>query len=102
MRQDLYGLIEAHPKFPELVRKRTRLGMLLSAIVLAAYLLFIISVAFAPGILGTPIAEGYVTTWGIPAGIFLIAGSFLLTGIYVRRANAEFDELNRDILRDTL
>jgi uncharacterized membrane protein (DUF485 family) len=40
---------------------------------------------------------GSVTTVGIPVGIGVILSAFILTGIYVRRANTEFDELTAKI-----
>jgi uncharacterized membrane protein (DUF485 family) len=39
-----------------------------------------------------------VTTIGIPVGILIIIAAFALTGVYVRRANAEFDALNQQIV----
>ncbi|MDX1518904.1 MAG: DUF485 domain-containing protein, partial [Gammaproteobacteria bacterium] len=66
--------------------------------VMAMYFCFILIIAFAPGIFATPVFEGSVITWGIPVGIFVIVLSFLLTGIYVLRANTEFDHLTRDIV----
>ncbi|MEG2885430.1 MAG: DUF485 domain-containing protein, partial [Acinetobacter sp.] len=53
-----------------------------------------------PGWLGTPISEGSSVTRGIPIGIGLIVVSFLLTGVYVVRANGEFDRLNHQILQE--
>ena len=100
--QEITHRIRSHPKFAELVAKRSRLGLILSLIVIAMYFAFILLVAFAPGVLGTPLSEGGVTTLGIPIGVVIILAAFLLTGIYVRRANAEFDELNRQIIEETL
>ncbi|ACJ00029.1 DUF485 domain-containing protein [Rhodospirillum centenum] len=101
MQQDTTQRISSHPKFAELVTRRTRLGLILSLIVMAMYFAFILAVAFAPKALGASLAGG-VTTVGIPIGILIIVTAFLLTGIYVRRANAEFDELNRQIIEDTV
>jgi len=101
MQQELTHRIRTHPKFAELVQKRTRLGILLSSVVMVIYFAFIVAVAFAPGLLGARLGDG-VTTVGIPVGIAIIVAAFLLTGVYVRRANAEFDELNRKIIEDTL
>ena len=42
--------------------------------------------------------EGSVITWGIPAGLSVILLSFCLTGVYVYRANKEFDRLSQDII----
>jgi hypothetical protein len=64
-----------------------------------ALLAFILLIAFAPGWLGTPLSEGSSITRGIPVGIGLIVSAFVLTGIYVFRANGEFDELNQKILK---
>ena len=51
-------------------------------------------IAFAPKLLGTPIGGGVMTV-GIPVGLFVIVSAFVLTGIYVHRANSEFDRLTR-------
>jgi len=54
-------------------------------------------IAFAPAVLGLRIGNG-VTTVGIPVGLLVIISAFVLTGIYVRRANSEFDALTRQII----
>ncbi len=63
----------------------------------AIYFGFILVVAFAPRLLGTPIGRG-VTTIGIPIGLGVILTAFVLTGLYVRRANSEFDTMTRAIV----
>ena len=45
-----------------------------------------------------PLGAG-VTTIGIPIGMAVIVFSVIVTGLYVRRANGEFDALTRDILQ---
>lgn len=101
MQQEITHRIRTHPKFAELVSKRNRLGLILSLLVMAMYFAFILAVAFAPKALGASLAGG-ITTVGIPIGVLIIVTAFLLTGVYVRRANAEFDELNRQIIEDTV
>ncbi len=98
MKDDIYERIEKNPQFKQLVVKRERFAWLLSAIMLGLYVTFILLIAFAPQLLGTPISAGSVTTWGIPMGVGLILSAFILTGIYVYRANGEFDTLNQAIL----
>jgi uncharacterized membrane protein (DUF485 family) len=93
----LIGRIERDPEFQELVRKRSRFAWALSALMIAIYFGFILSVAFWPAALGTPIGSG-VTTIGIPLGLGVILAAFVLTGLYVRRANTEFDALTRRIV----
>jgi uncharacterized membrane protein (DUF485 family) len=92
--------ILSNPKFQELVTKRSAFAWTLSITMLAIYFGFILLVAFAKDFLGTPIGGG-VTTWGLPIGILTILSAFVLTGIYVHRANGEFDELNRQILEES-
>jgi uncharacterized membrane protein (DUF485 family) len=86
------------PRFRQLVAKRSRFAWMLAVVMLAIYYGFILIIAFAPSVLGTPIAPGAVTTVGIPVGVLIIIAAFVLTGIYVRRANAEFDALNQQIV----
>lgn len=99
MAADNGALVEAikrDPQFHELVSKRTAFAWRLSALMAAIYFGFILLVAFAPKLLGTPIGSG-VTTIGVPLGLLVIISAFVLTGIYVRRANAEFDALTERI-----
>ena len=91
--------IERDPNYQELVRRRSSLGWMLSLIMLVIYFGFILLVAYAPKFLGTPIGTG-VTTIGIPIGLFVIVAAFLLSGIYVRKANSSYDALIRKIVED--
>ena len=86
------------PRFRELVERRSRFAWTLTLVMLAIYYGFILIIAFAPSVLGIPIAPGAVTTIGIPVGILIIIAAFVLTGLYVRRANSEFDALNQQIV----
>jgi uncharacterized membrane protein (DUF485 family) len=88
--------IRQEPLFRELIDKRTRFAWVLSAAMLVIYFGFILLIAFAPRLLGMPIG-GSVITVGIPIGLFVIASAFVLTGIYVHRANSEFDPITRQI-----
>jgi uncharacterized membrane protein (DUF485 family) len=89
--------IEQDPNYQELVRRRSSLGWTLSLIMLVIYFGFILLVAYAPKFLGTPLGTG-VTTIGIPIGLFVIFAAFLLTGIYVSKANSKYDPLIRKIV----
>ena len=101
MENQAYARIRSHPKFAELIERRSRFAWTLSIIMLAIYYGFILVVAFAPGWLGVPLWPGATTTIGIPIGILIIVAAFILTGLYVRRANAEFDALTQQILEAT-
>ena len=79
-----------NPRYQRLVRRRGRLGWILTALMLVTYFGFILLVAFAKPLLAQPIAGG-ATTLGIPLGLGVILVALALTGFYVRRANTEFD-----------
>ncbi|MEK7991892.1 MAG: DUF485 domain-containing protein [Thiotrichaceae bacterium] len=100
MQQDLVERIKSNPKYEELVSKRTSFGWMLSIIMLIIYYAFILVIAFNPSVLGTPISDDSVITIGIPIGIAIIVSAFILTGIYVVRANGEFDQLSSQIKED--
>lgn len=88
--QELLRRVQNDPAFTAMVQRRSKLAWKLSALMLAIYFGFILMIAFAPALLGTPIGEG-VTTIGIPIGVLVILSAFVLTGWYVHRANADFD-----------
>lgn len=96
--QHLYRRIYADPEFHELEQKRGRFSWILASILLLMYFSFILIIAFIPEVFGIPIFQGSVITWGIPIALSVILLSFLLTGIYVYRANSEFDRLVKDII----
>jgi uncharacterized membrane protein (DUF485 family) len=96
-----YAKIRRNPKFVELVQQRNRLARTLTIAMFAFYFGFILLVAFAPGLLGTPLSAGAVTTIGIPLGLLVIISAFVLTGIYVTKANTTFDNLNQQILEES-
>jgi len=100
MNDVIYQRIEKSARFKELVRKRQAFALILSLIMLVLYVGFILLIAFAPGWLGTPLHEGTNVTRGIPLGVGLIVISFVLTAIYVWRANGEFDRLTKQILSE--
>ena len=97
MQQDSVDAIKAHPRYQELVCSRKCFAWNLTVIMLAIYYGFILVIAFAPKLLATPLSEGAVTTIGIPIGVVIIVSAFILTGIYVARANGRFDALTKAI-----
>lgn len=102
MQQDLVHAIKSNPKYHELVSKRSKFAWLLSFAMLGIYYGFILVVAFNKQTLAQPLWEGSVATVGIPVGIGVILSAFALTGIYVFRANAEFDRLTSEIKEEVL
>ncbi len=102
MQQDLVHAIKSNPKYHELLSKRKSFAWMLAAIMLVIYYGFILIVAFNKEFLGQPLSAGSITTVGIPIGLGVIISAFVLTGIYVFRANSEFDRLTREIKEEVL
>ena len=92
--------IQRHPKYQALRRKRNALGFLLTGLMLLVYYGFVSLIAFDKPFLAQPIGEG-VTSLGVPIGFGVILFTVLITAIYVRKANSEFDQLTREILKET-
>ncbi len=88
--------VKNNPKYQKLVKERSKFAWTLSIIMLVVYYAFIMTIAFNPSFLGTKIGDG-VMTIGIPTGIAIIFIAFALAGIYVKRANGEFDELTKEV-----
>ena len=99
MDADLLAKIQANPKYQTLKSRRTRFGWILTVVMLIAYFGYIGLIAFDKAFLARPIGAG-VTSLGIPVGIGLILLTVLLTGIYVWRANGEYDRLTREIIEE--
>ena len=100
MNDSIYLKILNSPRFKELVKKRERFAWILSAIMLGLYAAFILLIAYGSHIMGAKLSPDSSITWGIPIGVGLIISAFILTGIYVHRANGEFDDLNNAILKE--
>jgi len=98
MSDEILQRVQSDPAFSELVRKKTSLGWTLTLAMLAIYFGFILVLAFAPQALAAPLFSGGVMTVGIPIGVLIILSAFVLTGIYVRKANTEFDQLTQQIV----
>ena len=99
MSDPLVARIQANPKYLELKRKRNSFGWLLSALMLLVYYGYIALIAFDKPFLAQPLGAG-VTTLGVPIGMGVIVFTVVITGIYVSRANKEFDALTAQILKE--
>jgi uncharacterized membrane protein (DUF485 family) len=98
--QDVLDRVTANPKFLEFVAKRNNYSILMTIISAAAYYGFILLVAFNGPWLGTKLGAGMTTSIGVPMGVGVIVFTIILTWIYVRRANTEFDETNEALIRE--
>ena len=100
MNDDIVARIEANPKYHQLVRKRSSYSTIMSILMIIAYYGYILLIAFNKEWLGTPIAPGVVTTIGIPLGVGVIIFTIVITNIYVRKANTEFDDMSAEVIRE--
>jgi len=97
MQKDIVEKIKANPDYQKLVKTRTGYAIKMSIAMLVVYFTFILTIAFNPSALAMPLSDGSVTTIGIPIGIAIIVFAFVLTALYTRRANTEFDDLANKI-----
>jgi uncharacterized membrane protein (DUF485 family) len=96
MESDLIQKIASHPKYAELKAKRSSFGWLLTVLMLIVYYGFIVLVAFNKPFLLQKLGDGVMTV-GMPVGLGVILFTIVITVIYVRRANSEFDALTEEI-----
>lgn len=98
---DVTARILKDPKYHELKSKRSRFGWWLTLSMMVVFFGFILLVAFNKPFLATRLGEG-VTTIGMPIGLGVIIFTVVITAIYVRRANTEYDALTEQIARGAL
>ena len=102
MTQDqLTERIANDPRYQDLKARRSRFGWWLAIAMMSVYYGFILPVAFDKPLLATRIGSG-VTTVGMPLGLGVIVFTIVITGIYVRRANREYDALAEQIAQGAL
>ena len=98
--QNVLDRVTANPKFHEFVAMRNRYSIIMTIVSAAAYYGFILLVAFEGPWLGTKLGAGMTTSIGVPLGVGVIVFTIILTWIYVRRANGEFDSTNEAIIHE--
>jgi uncharacterized membrane protein (DUF485 family) len=96
---DRLARIAADPRYHRLVARRGRFTWILTAVILVVFFGYILLIAFNKSFLATPIGNG-TTSIGIPIGLGVILIGIALTGIYVHRANTEFDPAVRALQED--
>ena len=96
---DRVDAIAADPRYLALVKRRGRFAWSLTVTILVVYFGFIGLVAFDKPLLGASLSGG-ATSVGIPVGLGIILLAIVLTGIYVWRANGEYDAMTAAILAE--
>ena len=98
--EDIVERIQKNPKFMQFVTMRNNYSIVLSILMMIVYFGYILLVAFNKQFLGTKIAAGAMTSIGIPMGLGVIVFTIIITAVYVRRANSEFDAIKDEIVRE--
>lgn len=101
MDTSLAARIAENPYYQRLRSTRSRYGWWLTFAMLVVYYGFILLIAFRKEWLAARIGDG-VMTWGIPIGFGVIVFTILITALYVRRANSEFDALAEQLKREVM
>lgn len=96
MEHDVVQRVKADPNYQKLVKTRSRYGWMLAWAVMIVYYGFTALNAFDKPFMAAKIGDG-VMSRGVPLGLFVIVFTVAITGIYVRRANREFDALTEAI-----
>ncbi len=96
-----YLRISQHPDYSVLVTRRRCLVVGLSFLVVLAYSAFMLLLLLSQSsLLLRPLFRESLITVGACFGISIIVGSWVLMGVYVWRANGEFDRLTQGILKE--
>ncbi len=98
MSQQISSNIASDPRFLKFVAKRNNYSVIMTILGAVAYYGFILLVAFNKEFLGQKMGAG-VTTVGVPIGVGVIVFTIIITWIYVRRANGEFDDEANEIIK---
>ena len=101
MQDELVQRIASNPKYQELKAKRTSYGWWLTLAMMVVYYGFILLVAFNKPFLSQRLGEGVMTV-GVPIGFGVIIFTIVITAIYVKRANKEFDDLTAEVTKAVL
>ena len=101
MQPDLTTRIANDPRYRELKTRRSRFGWWLTLSMMVVYYGFILLVAYNKPFLSTRLGDGVMTV-GMPIGLAIIVFTIVITGVYVRRANGEYDALTEQIAKEAL
>ena len=97
---DVVARIQKNPKFLQMVSIRNNYSIIMSILMMIVYFGYILLIAFNKPFLASKVSEGSVISVGIPMGLGVLVFTIIITAIYVRRANTEFDAMKDEIVRE--
>ena len=100
MASDVVERIQSYPKFLKMVSIRNNYSIIMSIMMMVVYFGYILLIAFNKQFLATKVSEGAVMSVGIPMGLGVLVFTIIITAIYVRRANTEFDAMKDEVIKE--
>ena len=97
---DIVDRITKNPKFHQFVSTRNVYSNIMTVLMLIVYFGYILLIAFDKQFLAQKMSAGGVISIGIPMGIGVLVFTIVITWIYVRRANTEFDATKEEIIKE--
>ncbi len=89
-----------HPKYQELVHKRTRVSLAFFAVMIVIYAGFIVTLAYLPELFSRPIGAGFTMSIGVLTATIVAVSAVVMIAAYVHFSNKYFDPLLEAVLRD--
>ena len=97
---DIVARITKNPKFQQFVSTRNVYSNIMTTLMMIVYFGYILLIAFNKPFLATKMSAGGTISIGIPMGIGVLVFTIIITWIYVRRANTEFDATKDEIVKE--
>jgi len=88
-----------HPRYQELLHRRSRTSLLFFTITGVIYAGFILTLAFDPVFFAQPL-PGMTMSIGVLTGTLVVCSAVVLIAAYVRISNTVFDPLLAAIIKD--
>ena len=97
---DVVRRVLDHPKYRELVHRRTRVSLAFFTVMMVVYAGFIITLAYLPDLFSRPIGAGYTMSVGVLTATLVAVSAVLMIAAYVRFSNKYFDPLIKAVVED--
>lgn len=93
---DKLEMLRSCDEYRELLQERAKIKWPLAIAMFLAYYVFVIVIAFEPEVFATKIGSSHASL-GIVVGFGVILFSFLVTGLYVSKANKILEPLTKKL-----
>lgn len=100
MQKDIVQEVMNHPKYQELVKRRTKVSMGFFIATLIIYSSFILTMAYLPDVFAAPLGDGWTMSVGLFIGLLVVCSAVILIALYTYYSNKVFDPLLEQVLED--